>query len=168
MPLHHNVSGTWKDSTVWHNVSGTWKKCSVWHNVAGVWKQITALLAVAISNKSVSHLGFGIGSSVVYEIRNDGIAYTKSGGSFYVPIGGEWLTSGAVGDVEVRATKTSGTSPTGASLGVWLSCSTTRTWTLTAPSTGYVTCTLTVELRAASSGTVLDTATITLTADDTP
>lgn len=38
MPIHANVSGTWKQITPWLNVSGTWKSCLLWTNVSGTWK----------------------------------------------------------------------------------------------------------------------------------
>ena len=78
-----------------------------------------------------------------------------------------WLSSGGtVGNYEVMATKTSGTSPSGSNLNNWLSLSTSRAWSLTNSNgdNSTRTCVLSVSIRLASSGVVQDTATITLRA----
>lgn len=77
-----------------------------------------------------------------------------------------WLTGGAVGDYQVRATLNSGTSPSGSAVGSWLACSSSRSWSISdSPGGAQTECELTVEIRdAASPNTVRATATITITA----
>lgn len=60
---------------------------------------------------------------------------------------------------EVRLTPTSGTPTSGPATGTWHALSTTRTWTLTSMGATLV---ATLEIRAASGGTILDTSTVTL------
>jgi hypothetical protein len=77
-----------------------------------------------------------------------------------------WLLIGAASAYEVRATLDAGTLTSGTT-GSWLGLGTTRSWNVTRASNivGSDSATLTVEIRAASSGTVLATATVTITAN---
>jgi hypothetical protein len=78
-----------------------------------------------------------------------------------------WISAGyTVGDYSIRVTVNSGTTPAG-TIGSWLALSSARTWSLTdaAGAAGTKTCSLKVEIRETASGTILDTATYTLTAD---
>jgi hypothetical protein len=84
---------------------------------------------------------------------------TGSGQSSY-----SWLLSGTASQYEIRMTTTSGTFSSGTT-GSWLSLGTTRTWTRQRTSVGISTVTATVEIRDATSLVVLDTATITITAE---
>ena len=64
---------------------------------------------------------------------------------------------------EIRATKLSGANPIG-TLGSWLSLGSNRAWTLTATLLTKF-CVLRIEIRRASDGSVLDTATVNLQAE---
>ena len=82
-------------------------------------------------------------------------------------ISNTWLLSGAAADYEVRATLSSGTTPTGGSgLNVWLSLGTSRSWSNANADdfTSTVTSGLTIEVRSAATLAVLDAASVTLTA----
>lgn len=71
-------------------------------------------------------------------------------------------------DFEIRVTKNSGSNPAGLLLNTWYALSSNRTWSLSQGSgaAGEETCQLTVEIREITvPGTILDTATYTLTAD---
>ncbi len=75
-----------------------------------------------------------------------------------------WLTNGTASNYEVKATITAGTFSTGTS-GSWLALSSARSWTVARTSLGSKSCTATFEIRAiADPSTILDTASITLTA----
>lgn len=76
-----------------------------------------------------------------------------------------WLLAGSAGDYEVRATLQSGTLTTG-TLNTWQPLSSDREWFNQDPSSDEspVNGTLLIEIRI-TSGTVLDSATITLSAD---
>lgn len=96
-----------------------------------------------------------------YEVNSDGKVYDQNG-----TILETWLLSGAAADYDVRATLVSGNSPTGASLGTWLNLASSHAWQETASLGSIKTCTLTIEIRDATTLTVLDTATVTVTADN--
>lgn len=77
-----------------------------------------------------------------------------------------WLTgAGAASDYECRWTNTSGTLSLGTA-GSWLSCGSDQSFTVnyTSDTPGNKSCTGTLEIRVVSTGTVVATATITLTA----
>ena len=77
---------------------------------------------------------------------------------------GTWLIVGVNSDYEVRATLTNGDTPDGSAVGIWLSCAITRSWSFLVTGFGEKSCTLTIELRLASLGTVLDSCVVGLTA----
>lgn len=79
-----------------------------------------------------------------------------------------WISVPAqVGNYDVRATLSSGSTPTG-TMGTWLNCATDRTWYVvdTTANGSMVTSTFLLEIRDTSSGLVQDSATITLTASN--
>lgn len=101
-----------------------------------------------------------------YRLADDGIAYRRNFSGTSVAISSQWMLSGAVADYECKATLVSGSTPTG-TFGSWLALSTARTWGIST-SAGIVDSVITVEIRLASSGVVLDSATIRLHAESTP
>jgi hypothetical protein len=119
---------------------------------------------VAISDQTVYTLeAYPATATAGYRLASTGIAYHTNPSGTYVAIGGEWLLSGSASAYEVQATLVSGTTPSG-TLGSWLGLGTTRTWTL-ASSDGYLTCTLLIEIRNATTLAVLDTATVVIQAE---
>jgi hypothetical protein len=62
-------------------------------------------------------------------IANNGLRYGGAGDS-------TWLLAGSASDYDVYLQKTSGTTPSGASVNTWLNLATTRTWELTIFSPG--------------------------------
>jgi hypothetical protein len=164
MPLKHNVAATWKDITVWMNVAGTWKKCAVHHNVAGVWKAITQLLGVNLPT-TISGSDFAISPTdavATMTMSSAGTWTCTSGGS------GTWMQGGASSEYEARMTMVSGSFSSGSGAGTWLNLGTTRSWTRNESRNGFFTSTATATLEvrmAASPFTVLDTCTVTLTAE---
>lgn len=98
-----------------------------------------------------------------YALENDGdIAVNGSDD-------GDWITpkAAAGADYECRATVISGGFTTG-TFGSWLALSSTRSWTLVQSGIGTATASMTLEIRRASDGTVLDSATISFTAEVSP
>lgn len=81
---------------------------------------------------------------------------------------GNWITpTGAAGAAyEVRATELSNPVSTG-TVGSWLALNSTQSWSRTRTVLGIIDCILQIEIRRASDGLVLDTATITLSAEKT-
>jgi hypothetical protein len=93
-----------------------------------------------------------------YQISNDGTARDQDGTVLET-----WLAVGAASDFQVRATLSSGSTPSG-TLNTWLACSTTREWSITSSSPATVSCSLWVEIRNASTLAVLAAATADLSA----
>lgn len=74
-------------------------------------------------------------------------------------------TGGSDGDdYEIKATKNSGSTPTGAAINTWLALSTTRSWQVNRSSLGTTSCNLTIEIRDAATQTVQDSQTYTMSA----
>lgn len=118
---------------------------------------------VTLSNKSVYDQVAGT-AKASYTLGTDRIARDQDGNALQT-----WLAAGNnPADYSVRATLSSGSSPAGAPLGQWLNLSTARTWSLTQTggAAGSATGKINVEIRAtANPSVVLDSATITITAD---
>lgn len=95
-------------------------------------------------------------SPTSYELNSDGNIYVSG-----VGLVGPWKLSGASSAYDARMTRLNGfMDSVGASLGTWLNLGTTREWAFTSADTTDTTdCTL--EIRLTSSGTLLDSATIT-------
>lgn len=132
----------------------------------------SSALSVAISNRSVVGSTFEPNdASATYRLLNTGVAQEiEQGVTTNIP--SEWLLGGSASDFEVRATLSSGTAPSGGDvLGSYLNLGTSRSWTqslaLASGVTGTRTCVLLVEIRPAGGGSVLDSASITITAQVT-
>ena len=137
---------------------------------AGAWVTVwpTGPL-VSISNQTLYELGNG---DVYTEYWIDSLgAVSKNSGdtvSGADPTFGleTWLLSGASSDYDVRFTLLSGTPGTGsAATGVWLNLGTTRSMRAEAGTGSSSTVSVTVEIRQVSTGTILDTATVDITAE---
>lgn len=104
----------------------------------------------------------GSTATATFTIKNDGTVRDQDNNSLET-----WLPSGSASNWDVRATLNSGTSPSGSGVGSWLSCGTTRSWSLvnsTQPSS--ITCSLLIELRSGGITAASATATITSSALD--
>jgi len=125
---------------------------------------------VRISNQSTGNntlAGTGGTAVATYRLSNSGTASkTNPASGSLVSISGEWLVSGAVGDYEVKGTW-SGTGGVVNGPTTFSSLSTTRDFTLSV-SNNFVQRDLTVEIRDASTLTVLDTAVISFSIDSAP
>jgi hypothetical protein len=139
-------------------------------DVSNLWAALGTAAYANISNQTLVDEVNGGSAEARYELGSNGIARKNqriSGTWSMVAIPGEWLTTGIATDYEVRATLLSGTTPNrpgSASVGTWLSLGTTRYWGLSTTVPQTLTCSLLVEIRRASSGVVLDSATIGMTA----
>lgn len=107
----------------------------------------------------------GVACSVQYQLTSAGVENYIDENSTTVPIG-NWVspTTYAGANYEARMTLTSGTWTTGTN-GSWNALSSTQTWVVTQSVVGVKATTATIEIRLASSGTVLATATVDLTAE---
>lgn len=123
---------------------------------------------VSISNANLTDLTTNPTScSVSYQLTSAGVAnaITTSSGTGAIE---NWVTpTGAAGaNYEARVTVNSGTLTSGTT-GTWTALSSTQTWNVTRSTVGTKACNITVEIRLAS-GTVLDSATIDLSANVDP
>jgi len=93
-------------------------------------------------------------STVNVTFSNDG-SYASSGNT--QGFSGNWISpvSAAGNAYEIRMTVNSGSTPTGSATASWLALGTTRTWSLSQAVVGTTTANVTVEIRKASTGTVL-------------
>lgn len=126
----------------------------------------TSKPVISISNQDIFNTVYNA-AAAGYQLNSDGKAYAtyNTGGPDLLE---SWVTpNSASAGYEVYVTVGTGSSTVyGSSVNTWLSLGTTREWnvlTVTAPET--VSATLTVQIRQINTTTVLDTATITLTAD---
>lgn len=121
---------------------------------------------VTVNNQLVAHIdSTGTGSTyagILYESDGDVINQHGATGDTDVD---DWLSpkTGAPGAYEIRAILNSGTPPAGSAVGSWLPLTSNRSWILSSSPSQSKTCQLTIEIR--SGATVLDSGTITLTAD---
>lgn len=149
---------TWRDPTfvrrwngsAWVNVG----QASKWNGSA--WEQVWPLIRVAISFQSI--VDPTSGGSAGYDLLSTGIAQRSTSLAGTSSISGEWLVSGSASSYEVRATLNSG-SLTSGTTGTWLNLGTSRGWAI-AGTDGDAS--LTIEIRDASTLTVLDSANINL------
>lgn len=105
------------------------------------------------------------GATCQFELTSGGDIRATVTGNTVVDIG-DWLVPKVgMSGFDAMLTVNSGTAPTGASTGVWLNLGTTRTWTLVQPVIGTKTNNCTLQIRNATSLTVLATATVVMEAD---
>ena len=117
---------------------------------------------VSISNLTVSKTVIGSAATAAYRIDNDGTVKNHDLTTLET-----WLISGLASDYEVRATLTSGTTPTAGTMGSWLNCGTDRTWSNTDNTANgvSVTSTMLIEIRDVATSTVQDNASVTVEAE---
>lgn len=102
-------------------------------------------------------------ATAAYRVNTDGFDYAGEQGVYSVL--SQWVTpSSAGGNYEVFATVTSGSVTTGTT-GSWVATSGSPTWTRTAGTIGTQVVTLSMQVRATGTTTVLDTWTVTLEAE---
>lgn len=124
----------------------------------------TSQVVISISNTSVYYASGGLASATTgYQLTSGG-QIQRLEQATYTNIG-QWCTpTSFASDYEAYVTMISGTLTTG-TVGSWVALSSTQTWTLFASAGNYETCQFTVQIRKIGTGTVLDSATITLESD---
>jgi len=164
--INIGIGGAWKNmANLSIGVGGVWKQVQkVSIGVGGVWKDVWQNLAVACADLSANRLTISpANAQATITILNDGTwSSTTVGGGTNT---GTWLTAGTVAQVEVYLTG-SGDALSSGTLDTWLSCSTTRSWTLTNSADGVSTKTWTgtMTFRDATTLATLDTAAISIEA----
>ncbi len=105
------------------------------------------------------------GATAQFELTSAGDVRMTNGNNSVVDVG-DWLAPKTnMAGFDCMLTLNSGTSPTGSALATWLNLGTTRNWQITRGGSGVNTNNCTVQIRNAVSLTVLDTATVLMTAD---
>ena len=157
----NDASTARKIQEIWVNDAGTARQIQeIWVNDNGTARLIYQALTITIGDR---HVYYGGGTPAEYHLNSDGNVYIRE--SSVLTNIGEWITNAAyVNLFECRVTVTSG-SLTFGTTGVWQSLSATRSWTRGAALGTIQTCTFLLEIRNASTGVVVDSATITLEAD---
>lgn len=136
-------------------------------------KRATAAASVAISNATASNFskaGIGGTATATYRLNSNGAAYRTNLSGTLISISGEWLVSGSASAFEARmsaASPAGSGGTTGGTFSTWLNLGTTRDWTLSATN-NFAERYFNLEIRLASTGTVLDTALITFSVDSAP
>ena len=126
--------------------------------------------SVAISNQTATNYslsGSGGTATATYRLASSGQASRTNVGGTLVSISSEWLTTGSASLFDVYATVSGSGGVFTGTTGSWLNLATTRDWTLSATNS-YQERSLAIQIRLASSGAVLDTATIELSVDSEP
>lgn len=123
------------------------------------WQQVWPLIVILLTDQFIADVNpFG---NAGYSLLSTGQATRATGSGGTVDIVGEWKTGGGSGsDYQVRATLTFGSLGSGSSAtGSWLSLGSSRSWFCDSVNTNA---SLTVEIRDATTLTVLDSANIDL------
>ena len=125
---------------------------------------LTSAPVVGLSNETVDDLFVNNPASAGYSLTSAGNISVVPGG---IPSpAGVWISpQTGMSGYDARATVSSGSGGTltGSATATWLNLGTTRTWTLSSGTSGlFCSRVLTVEIRDATTLTVLATATITL------
>ena len=122
MPITIGATGNKAITSITIGDSGNKTVREMWIGDGGANRLVFA--AVNLLGLDPSAVGVG-GASCTYSITSGGIEQATGLSN------NTWLTAGAASDYDVMLTFNSGTSPTGAALGTWLNCGTTRSWTVT-------------------------------------
>ena len=126
----------------------------------------TTKATITVSNQSISDGDFTAAYAYYFLTSGGQVAQsTQAGGTGPTNLE-QWCTpTSASGSYEARVTVTVGVLSGGSGTGTWLALSSTRNWFVQEFTSGNTNnCTFTVEIRAIGTTTVLDTATIDLSA----
>lgn len=168
MTISVRDGGTFKEATPYVKDAAAWKAVQFGYvKDAGAWKQFFQALIIAISRTSATRTTTApTAATATYRLDNDGNISTTFGPSA-IAVRGTWATPPPVtnpGDFECRATLLTG-SVTG-TFGTWQGLDTSRSWSLSSGGGPSATSgSMTLEIRRASDLVVLDTNTITFTAE---
>lgn len=160
MPITYGDAGTNRSITAASYGDGATRRDlrEIWYGDGGTNRLVFA--GVNLLGLDPSHSVASPGTATAtYSLTSAGLE-TATGSS-----NNTWLLAGSAADYDVRLTINSGTLTSGTS-GSWLNLGTTRTWTLQrSGAIGISTTNTTVEIRSASTLTVLATATVIFTAE---
>jgi hypothetical protein len=124
---------------------------------------INALVSLDISY-SAFHIVFSGTATAGIRLTNAGAVDTRQGAAYFNQ--GDWVTptSAAGNAFEARVSNISGGSLTSGTVNTWLGLGTTREWFVSRSTAGSTIIDFTLEIRQASTGTVLASSFVTLEA----
>lgn len=118
---------------------------------------------ITLTDQNVSATNFGDDAQAKYTISSNGKVYEQLNFGTETELE-QWCTpTSATDQYEVRAT-ISGSTPSGSATNTWLSLGGTVAWSFQVTPGNQLDCTMTVEIRLASTGVVKDSASIVLSA----
>lgn len=132
----------------------------------GAWTLVYTYVKAVINDQSLINSAVGTAARVGYRLNSSGIAEQRSDTSYTTLE--TWLQQGTNSQFECYASvnSTSGTGSNTGTFGTWLALSSSQEWSvLCTPSAGVYTVVITVQIREAGTGIVLDSAIITLESD---
>lgn len=162
-------TGAWANTgTVKVMKTGAWATAGfVKARKLGAWVQVWPLVGPLTAHSLAASGTTSATSTARYYVDSDGFIYTKLGTASIVQQEEQWLLGGTNSDYEVKFTQTGsvGSGSLNGTLGSWLSLSTDREINTTTTAGNTYDATVTVEIREASSGTVVASTSIDLTSD---
>jgi len=165
MPMHVRDAGSWKEVTAPSvRDGGTWKAVKgAWVKDSGAWKKFYSAVTVILTNLVITD-AVDSGTAIAGIVFDSSGQLKKNEGGVLADISGEWLIPFTGSGYRVRATLSSGTTPTsGPALDAWHALSTTREWRNERAFEGDKASALFVEIDD-GGGNVLGSATFTITA----
>jgi len=164
MTISVRTGGAFREADPFVKTGGLWKAVQNGYvRVAGVWREFYTALSISLPNLSVFRVDGLSPASLM--VSNNGNIYAGASGP--LTDRGPWINNPAlVGDFQVRVTSSLG-SPTTGSVGVWESCASPRSWTVSSPPGGYQFFNFTMEIRRASDGVIMASRTGTIQCDRT-
>lgn len=158
--MHYRAGGVWREmkSGTAVRFGGAWRELkAAWVRVGGVWQKVFQAFAVTWAGASVSDGGLQFGyASAQYLFNADGSTsvWVSNGTSGAGANWGTPTTSGAGANYWIRATLSSGSTPSGSALNTWHQLNAQRGWLVERNSTiGTTSCTLSVSIATDSAGT---------------
>jgi hypothetical protein len=125
----------------------------------------TTAVVISITNQSITGSGTSSAGAWYFLLANgqvNGSTDFNGINPFFIE---NWVTpTGQAANYEAFVTLVSG-SLNGGTTGSWVALSSNRSWYISTTNPGVTTAELTVQIRRVGTGTILDTATITLTAE---
>jgi len=127
----------------------------------------TSNAVISITDQTIGTPSFTAAYAYYFLTAGGQVAQSTQAGGINPSNIEQWVTpTSAAPNYEARVTVVSGTLSGGSGAGTWLALSSTRQWYVEEFTSGNInTCVFTVEIRRTGTTTVLDSATITLTAE---
>ena len=161
------VGGAWQRANkIFARVGGAWTEVrTAFVRVGGAWQPFHFNDVVSISDESITDVGgFSANASLIFRATGGLEAQRANAGNYALP---NWLTPPGGGSrYQIRATVQAGS--VNGTTGSWLSLGSDQSWFVASIAGGGQSCSLLIEIRRASDGVVVDSATYNLGASSSP